>query len=470
MLLSLALVLIVLCAAWWRPGVGLALATQGYLIRNAFTFDSAPAVSTAPNDATATGGGILGVVLPGIVFLIIGVKAVDGFRRYRIDVVDILLLALGGVLLFGSLHAPDRGLGAEITLRYVALGISFYYFSRLMVADGTRRSEQNLPAFLAATWAIAIVLGAVALLFGPGLASERLTVGSAHPIPFSLLIGMALVINVFWLVQENRAGLVAPMYASLAFLVFVFLASNTRGTAIACAISLLLLATLAIRKRFPVRAAAQIIATVIMAAVVVLILSAWQPDMVDRLVEGFSRASASDRGESIEDRLSAYSAALGMFTSNPVWGVGTGGFSAYHFLPYPHNMVLEIAAEQGLIGLTILTALLGVILMYLFAAFTAWRSMTYLPLLMALVVFNLVEAQFSFTLWFHKNLFVVLGLFVSQIAHSHRLLSIPSTRPGVPYRVSQKEEWVGRSSSPLITAQKPDPMTYRTYSPDPHQE
>jgi O-antigen ligase len=424
MLLSVVIVVFAVVVSWWRLGAGLAIAAQGYLIRSAFTFDTPPA------DAA------LGILLPALVFLVVGVKSVDVTTGYRIDVVDALLFVLGGVLLFGSLHAPDSWLGAEIALRYFALGVSFYFFGRLMLAGDARRARRNLSAYLVATWIIAVGLGALSLVIGPGLSVWRLSIGNAHPVSFSLLIGMALLINIYWTIGNRKLGLLSAVsvYTSAAFLAFIFVASNTRGTVIAFAVGLLIIASQVVMRQGFLRTMVQFIVTIALIGGSIGVLSVWYPDLVARLVarlsQGFFLITASDKGESINDRLNAYSAALQFFSENPVWGVGTGGFAAYHVpyyahtAEYAHNMVLEIAAEQGFIGLSVLALLLGAILVHIFAALRFRGRELVLPLLAALVVFNLVVAQFSFTLWMHKNLFLVLGLLVS----SNTLSLIPSIR------------------------------------------
>jgi O-antigen ligase len=57
-------------------------------------------------------------------------------------------------------------------------------------------------------------------------------------------------------------------------------------------------------------------------------------------------------------RIHFYASAWEVFLKNPLAGVGTGGWRAYYSGPdqkdvnvYPHNIVLELAAENGLVGL-----------------------------------------------------------------------------------------------------------------------
>jgi O-antigen ligase len=72
-------------------------------------------------------------------------------------------------------------------------------------------------------------------------------------------------------------------------------------------------------------------------------------------------------GGTIAKRLEFYNSALDAFLQHPLTGMGLGGWSVFysgHGIPvegmpkYPHNFLLEVAAEQGLPGLALLIALM----------------------------------------------------------------------------------------------------------------
>lgn len=448
MLLSLAIVVVTLFATLWKPGVGLAIATNGYLVRAALSIQDTPlATPAALNPAPETDDPVLAVGLPAVVFLAIAIKSIKTLPRYRIYAIDVLLFALGFVLIFGVLHTPAPESGAEIALRYFALGASFYFFGRLMLTGDAKRVGENLNAFLATTWAIAISLGALALLTGPGLSLSRFTLGSAHPVPFSLLIGTALIINLYWIANMKSsivsiAALLAAC-ASTAFLTFIFVASNTRGTLVAFAVTLLLVTPPLIFRRFSFKVVTRFAAILLLGGgSSAAALWTWQPALVERLLENLSLITSDNKGESISDRVAAQDAALQMFSENVVWGVGTGGYGFYYsFVDYPHNMVLEIAAEQGILGIFVLSLLLCAIPAYALFVIRAWPRDPVLLLLLALVVFNLVEAQFSFTLWMHKNLFLMLGFLVARSAVYR--LPRQHTEPSP----NRKQQWLARLES-----------------------
>ena len=82
---------------------------------------------------------------------------------------------------------------------------------------------------------------------------------------------------------------------------------------------------------------------------------------VERIMRNFTTLgqNRSDQG-----RINLYIEAVDNFIDTEGSGVGTGGFSYYFGVTkytYPHNLFLEVASEQGIIGLLILLILLGTV-------------------------------------------------------------------------------------------------------------
>ncbi|HXJ23392.1 MAG TPA: O-antigen ligase family protein [Polyangia bacterium] len=324
-----------------------------------------------------------------------------------------MLIGLGGDLLFGALLAPDLHRGLEITARYFCLGLSFYLSGRLSLCGPPEYARRNIEAFLLVTWLLAMGLGLVALLFRPAVETGRLTLGSAHPIPFSVSIGSALIVSVYWLIQEamgrRRPPRLGALGLSTGLIAFVFLASNTRGTVLAF-VGTLVFASVGWFGRQPTLSTIRaMVGTLLVGALLVAIPAAAKPEFIGRLVTNMSLITSRSHGQSIADRMEGQSTAVELFEHNAVLGVGTGAFASYSPLPYPHNLTLEVAAENGLIGVSILLLLVVSLVLHGRAAVNGqMRSLDLLLLL--LVVFHFIEAQFSFTLWMQKALFATMSL------------------------------------------------------------
>ncbi|WP_431307138.1 O-antigen ligase family protein [Brevundimonas albigilva] len=73
---------------------------------------------------------------------------------------------------------------------------------------------------------------------------------------------------------------------------------------------------------------------------------------LSRLLEG--RIENVDAG-SVGTRLFMWTNSIDVFVSHPILGVGLGNWSAWVMSPsiYPHNLVVEIASEHGIVGLAL---------------------------------------------------------------------------------------------------------------------
>ncbi|MBW3631353.1 MAG: O-antigen ligase family protein, partial [Gemmatimonadetes bacterium] len=133
------------------------------------------------------------------------------------------------------------------------------------------------------------------------------------------------------------------------------------------------------------------------------------------------------RGKSASERLEYQSLANSLWQERPVTGHGFGSWSALVGSPiaadHPHNIVLEIAVELGVVGLLVFAALL-VSCWIAFRSPVPLRADPLRTLALMLVVNAAVNAQFSGNLLDNRTLFAFLGLMctpaVAQAAHTRR--------------------------------------------------
>lgn len=143
-------------------------------------------------------------------------------------------------------------------------------------------------------------------------------------------------------------------------------------------------------------------------------------------------AQVRDLGESgtAMARAELYRAAFAGFASDPLFGIGIGGFATLvnerefeEVLPYPHNMALEIACELGLVGLGLMAATVVLCLA------CAWRlarrgargsgpEAVWGTAIAGAFVHMLMSCQFSGDLVTNHSLFFYMGLLVGAEALS----------------------------------------------------
>ena len=144
------------------------------------------------------------------------------------------------------------------------------------------------------------------------------------------------------------------------------------------------------------------------------------------LTEGGSSGSAGKR-------LNFYRATLPAIMDHPVFGAGVGSWSVFYYgidsRNYPHNLLLEIAFEEGLVGVAVFALLLVLVGASTFWMLRATRS--HFLALGLLVLYCVIVSMFSgdlddnrllwiwvgITLAICRN--VRLGLFTARFAHKN---------------------------------------------------
>ncbi len=131
------------------------------------------------------------------------------------------------------------------------------------------------------------------------------------------------------------------------------------------------------------------------------------------LMTRLSIFSDFSQDESSLERLVAFQHGLNAFKENPVWGLGLGGYGpyAYHVDEnvYPHNIIIEIGAELGVIGLAIFV--LGMI--YVFRLSRRLIKFSHMQIYFTLFLFVTLNYLKSGGLIDARKLFIMIGIIIS---------------------------------------------------------
>jgi O-antigen ligase len=104
-----------------------------------------------------------------------------------------------------------------------------------------------------------------------------------------------------------------------------------------------------------------------------------------------------DKGESVSSRMEMLGFAWDMFKEKPIFGWGTGSFADEYsyIMRYPHNLILEIFSELGMIGILIfgLTAVLFILSGY--KSFKLTKGVKDVSLVITIVNYLLLSLFFS---------------------------------------------------------------------------
>ncbi|GAA2713624.1 MULTISPECIES: O-antigen ligase family protein [Actinoplanes] len=245
-----------------------------------------------------------------------------------------------------ALWAPPASRIGPQTLDLVllaALTLAFYYWT---LGDPERAVRYTLLLFFLA--AIVFALAAI-FINGPGEQGRYSAFGGGPNVFVRIeLLGVISAVGLFLLSRRVLPLLVTPLFLLAAVL------SGSRAGLIAGGV-VGLAALWKIRGRLkpgPVLATGGFLV-----AAAVVIWFAAPPAFTSLFQERFVEQTVQE--QYLSDRTDIWAAAIRMAVEHPVAGAGLDGFygliGVNQMVEYPHNYVLAVAAEGGLIGLGLLT-------------------------------------------------------------------------------------------------------------------
>lgn len=358
--------------------------------------------------------------------------------NFKLQLSDKCLIFFVAVLAIGCIYSLNRNEGIIKTLRSIVIVFVPYLLARIFIIKG-----DQIKLFLRSISIIALVISFLLItisIFG-NYTGGRMSFLQASPIPVSVLFIVGLVIftigithNIF---NEWKYGKLFCTIAIIPLLYSIFLVAS-RGPLISAIVGLIFCVLILFKTKIKNRNSTTI---VIISLILVLVLiscydiiysnpfiSKFVPDVKRFIpnVKYFSLMNA--KNISVNIRLKHYSDAWQLFKQKPLFGMGTGGFPG----GYPHNIFLEIAAENGLLGLIIFFSFLFAICQkgyqFLNENFVNNdKQIKIIGLIILVVGISLFTVrQFSFGLDMHKDLFVFFGLIINlpSLNHSYRMKDI----------------------------------------------
>lgn len=317
------------------------------------------------------------------------------------------------VLAISYLYTPSPGAAAEKLMRFAVFETLVFFAPFFLL-----KNERDFRMLVWFALAFAIPL------------SFKLIIGVAHPTEQQLLgnadvtrIGTAQVIGIVLLILlyyrlPGRFGRQIALVA-LPILAIGFMASIARGPILTFVIVIAITTVLLPRQAIVSRST--LILTVLGLAIVMAAALFW----IERLPVAQNRGPGKiaelsalahgtiDAGGTTSKRLDYYRSTIVAFSQHPFTGVGLAGWPAFYGdrrIPYPHDFILETAAEQGIVGLLALLALLG-------AAFSAlsWvrKSESQLAFVIPVFLLAIMSNLFSNGIENRTLFFCISALFVA---------------------------------------------------------
>jgi O-antigen ligase len=366
---------------------------------------------------------------------------------FRPCMYDYLVLMLAALVFLGSLYTPDPMAGLIKTARLGGLVVLPYFLARVILVT-PRRLHLLASTILYLAVAIAGVLvvtqlapEAVPQFLAPEPeASTRAQFIDTNQVPLATFLALGVILAV---IKGREHGILFTIPAT-ALLLYAMSLTGTRSPFLALSVvGVIYLASMFVRS--PARA------TLVIAGVSLGLAFLVSTELYQALPnwQRFESAATSQdiEASSIQVRKVLADQAIAMFLDNPLTGGGTASFPGY-----PHNIFLELAAENGIFGVAVMFVLVllvaGRTWAFLFAYKLKAEERTVAALVVLPFIALLVVKQFSFGLDMHKDLFIFLAAAVNlpqlvSRAAGYRQFSPPSAAhqaPPVPVETSAHSE------------------------------
>lgn len=333
--------------------------------------------------------------------------------RALISVPVLLSLTLLGIMLLRLGPSPDEAYGSTKVQLFVADNLLFMIAA---VFVGARRDELRLALsillIVAACGAILLMFKLLSGGFQSRFDSRFSLSASEYPIYLGRESADGIVLAIYVVLAAARLWTRMAAVAVIPLLLVALIAAGSRGPVVAFVMGLIVLLGLVAASGRARRRLLLVGAGMLGAAIVVPL--ALPSSSIGRAV---STLLGSGGGLSSNGRSELWAQAYGAFAAHPLLGIGTGGFASLDpTLLYPHNLLLEMSVELGLVGtLLIVSVIVG------FAArlFRVWRSTggrdkVEAAALIALFVMIFVNALFSGAIQDNAELWIWGGMGVGM--------------------------------------------------------
>ena len=270
-----------------------------------------------------------------------------------------LFLLLAACLLGGLLYSQSREYGLDKALRFIFLTGWAFFGSALLISDFL-----SLRRFSWALVTISTVMAIDALLSYPGFGQVSFaTAFGSNYIALARATGLGLLTTlVFLLPTERRLWVRLSLWVMAALHLWATLSAGARGPVLALILSLPFFFALSVRGFLRLRIDRFALRLGILALLATITLAVVGQEIFSTLVFR-SRILVTEVDSSAATRLDLYQAALDHWARSPIWGGGTGQFAVAvtgeDIRWYPHNIILELGAENGFLGVVIFLTMIG---------------------------------------------------------------------------------------------------------------
>lgn len=339
-----------------------------------------------------------------------------------------LPVGIAAMAMFAVLWSPDvpGGITKAATFATVSLLV---FFAPLVLLTGRTEMWRFMAGLAAAGTAMAL------LATETGHPARPLALpGSPSEIDVGLLTGLGLLAVVAYLIPQTPGWARVFWAIPGAIMLLTLVGAGSRGALLGAAAGLVVAAVAWMVLRPTARPLVAAMALLALAAAP-LVWSTAPDDARARYTsvfgggDGLLQAADAAGG----DRSQIMASAVQMFRDNPL-GVGTAGYPSLTGYVWPHNIILELGAELGVVAIVLFICLVAAAVAALVQAGRRGRFSPEVAGAAALLALPLVLSMSSFDLNGNRALWMALGAALAVGAFHRSLLGHPASakKGGVP--------------------------------------
>jgi O-antigen ligase len=349
-------------------------------------------------------------------YIVGGVLLIAKRQKFRFELIDILFICFFFWIFLSYFLFHTGRESAYIKITYAPLLVIAPYFGiRFLSSEERIKKFFNYCVFVAA---ILIVPSLYELLFNPVLAeSTRFSMymfeRGNNPILYGITFANLLIILFVWCLEQRKLKFkhLVLMIPSM----FLLLRSGSRGAVISFFVVMLFYIFIMGRLKLKTKAYAIVF-------IALLIWSTYKfiPESVVEFYKyTLTPEAREDSTSSVYQRIIAWKEAINDFKANPILGVGVG--NSVEGTGFPHNIILEVSAELGILGLFLFLPLCYLTIkkaMVFMRKKETSELIVLIKISLLLFIYSLVGAMFSGYITNQTRLFMSMGLVVSLISYS----------------------------------------------------
>ena len=310
-----------------------------------------------------------------------------------------IAVPLAGIVMLSTLWSLDGEAGLSKALRFVLLTMTAFVAPVVLIRT---RSELYHVALAFCGFGLLVALTTVKTTnFG-----EPLAAAGGNEIEAALYPAVGAMGVLTYMAFVNRGWMRLLALTPLLILVPGVVAAGSRGVLVSTTAALVYFLV-----AFLTRTRRKFLVIGVMAAIAVSAVALWPVLAAGASTKYRERLFSTQSSEVLGTRSAVYQRAVSAAFDHPIGGLGVGGYTRKTVAEddlYPHNIILEFAAEEGLFAAALFVALVA-------AAWMAHRSLPprATPELLytgSLLVLLLVESMVSFDINRNRLLWFALGL------------------------------------------------------------